>query len=139
MEKSKVYFRAGLEVLRYRIITLSNSSNLSIPSISPFTEINILKLTYNKNPWKLEMNKWQRREVTTYCPEIADIKTDRGLTLINTRNQIFKEFIQTYVFLVRVGLKKTIFRNRQNTSTKRLEIYTKGRELQEFKMAMAKC
>lgn len=137
--KSKRYFRAGSRIIRYRMTTLSNSSNLSVPSMSPFIEIDNIKLTYDKNPWKLELNKWQRKEVSNYCPNIADIETDRGLTLKNNRVQIFKEIILTYAFLINVGLKRTFFIGNNKKEEKRLDIFIKGRERIQFNMAMDKC
>lgn len=137
--KSKKYFRAGSRVIRYRMITLSNSSNLSVPSMSPLIEIDNMKLTYGENPWKLELNKWQRKEVSNYCPNIADIETDRGLTLKNNGVQIFKETILTYAFLINVGLKRSFLRGNNKKEEKRLDVFFKGRERIEFNMAMDKC
>ncbi len=138
-KKRNEYFKAGAKSMKYRIITQSNSENLSISSISPFVEPEMMKLTYNANPWRLETNKWQRKEVSTYCKEIADIKTDRGLTLLNSKLQILKEFILTYLFLFKVGLKRTVFKKKQKNKVNRLESFVKGRKLLQFKLSMERC
>lgn len=136
--KSKIYFRIGHKVMRHRMITLSNSNNLSIPSISPFVEIDMMKLTYNKNPWKLEVNKWQRDEVSKYCPKISAIKTDRKLTLQNNKVQVLKEFVLSYIYLIKVAFKR-LWGGNNNNSNQRLEVYIEGRKFKEFKEAMNKC
>lgn len=138
-EKSQQYFRAGIRVMQYRMVTLSNTNNLSIPSISPFAEIDVMKLTYYENPWNLELNKWQRKEVSKYYPEISDIKTNRNITLINSTNQILKELISSYLFLMRIGLKRLFQITSNQTITKELNIFIKGRRLKEFELSMKKC
>jgi hypothetical protein len=135
-DKSKVYFRVGHKILRYRMVTLSNCNSISIPSLSPFMENDMLKLTYNKNPWDLEVNKWQRNEVSKYCKEIANINTDRGLTLSNNKVQIYKELFQSYGFLFKVALKRMLHKK---DIPVRLDAFIKGRELKEFQMAMNVC
>lgn len=138
-EKSKVYFRAGSRIMRYRMVALSNSNNISVPSISPFAEIDMMRLTYDKNPWELEINKWQRREVSTYCPLIADIRTDRGVTLQDANMKIYKEALLSYLYLFKVWSKRTIIKKKKEDPIERLDIYVKGRERREFIMAMDKC
>jgi len=135
-DKSKIYFRVGHKILRCRMVALSNCNNLSIPSLSPFMDNDMLKITYNKNPWDLEVNKWQRNEVSKYCPEIANIKTDRGLTLSNAKKQIYKEIFQSYGFLFKIAFKRIL--HKKNISV-RLDAFIKGRELKEFEMAMNVC
>lgn len=137
-EKSKVYFRVGSKIIRDRLIALSNSDNLSTPSISPLLEIDMIKLVYNVFPWKLEMNKWHRNEVSRNCPTIARIRTDRGITLRNSKMSIIKETILSYTFLFKVGLKR-ILHAKKEANIERLEIFVKGRELPEFTLSMNKC
>uniref|UniRef100_UPI00261C2FAD hypothetical protein n=1 Tax=Clostridium sp. TaxID=1506 RepID=UPI00261C2FAD len=137
--KSNLYFKAGHKIMRHRIITISNSSNLSIPSISPFTEVDMMKLTYKKNPWKLEINKWQRNEVSKFFPKIASIKTDRGLTLQNNFLKVLREFFTSYLFLLKIALKRTLLSKKEKNINKRLDIYIVGRKMKQFEEAMDKC
>lgn len=138
-EKSKVYFRAGSRILRDRMITLTNSNSLSVPTMFPLAEIDIMKLSYNKNAWDLELYKWHRNEVSRYCPEIASIKTDRGATLSNNKATIYSEAISSYLFLFKMGLSRTIFRKMQKNSPVVLDAFIKGRKLKEFANAMDMC
>ncbi len=137
--KAQAYFRAGIKLLQYRMVTLSNSSNISVPSISPFSEIDMMKLVYDENPWKLELNKWQRHQVSKYCSEIADIKTDRNLTLKYETRHVLKELISSYLFLVKVGVKRLFQKKEKPILKQNKSIFIEGRHLSEFKIAMQKC
>lgn len=113
-KKYNTYFNAGIKALQYRMITVTNSSSFNTPIFSPLAEIDVMALSYNLKPWKLELNKWQRYEVSRYCPQIAKIKTDRGTTLDYNLTSLSREFIGTYAYLIKVGIAR-IFRTRNSS------------------------
>ena len=62
------------------------------------------------NPYSLEMQSFQRYEVTKKCPEIMNVKTDRNLTC--NYNRRFFEFFKSYLYLFRVASQRLFYRNR---------------------------
>ncbi len=138
-KKSRLYYKVGAEILRHRMITLSNSNNLSIPSISPFSEIDVMNLTYSVNPWKLELNKWQRREISKYYPKISAIRTERGISLIDKKSTIIKEAISSYVFLFKIGLRRLLGAKSQTLNENKTQIYDAVKKLKIYKTAIQKC
>jgi hypothetical protein len=135
-KKHQVYFKAGVKVLQYRMNTITNSSSFTIPILSPFAEIDVMPLAYNEKPWNLELNRWQRHEVSRYCPQIASIPTDRGTTLKDKKMSMLKEFLRTYLFLFRMGIsrvlkfkKRILIRNINND-------FSKIREMEIFNIAI---
>ncbi len=123
-EKYQYLFNIGSDILKYRMIAISNSNNLTLPSISPFTEIDVLKLTYSENPWRLELNQWQRKEISNHCLDIANLKTDRGTTLINNKAIILLELFRTYFFLAKIALKRLLLK--ANKKSEKLQINNKN-------------
>ncbi len=136
--KYQTYFKAGIRAIQYRMITLTNSSSFTIPIISPFTEIDVMSLPFNDNPWKLELNQWQRREVSAYCHQIAQIKTDRGLSLKDSKISLIKDFLSTYSFLIKVGLSRILVKKR-NVTPGSLVGFDMLREKEFFTKAIYKC
>jgi hypothetical protein len=95
-----------------------------------------MPLAYNEKPWNLELNRWQRHEVSRYCPQIASIPTDRGTTLKDKKMSMLKEFLRTYLFLFRMGIsrvlkfkKRILIRNINND-------FSKIREMEIFNIAI---
>lgn len=140
--KHETFFNVGSEILRYRMVAISNYSNRLTPSLSPFTEVDILKLTYRMSPWKLEMNQFHRNEIAKYCPKIAMVKTDRGNTLINSKVQILLEVFKSYYFLVKVALKRVCFKpnkyKKRNEELKDIELKIRESELFPHTMEICK-
>ena len=69
------------------------------------------------NPYKLEMQAFQRKEVSGKCERIRNIPTDRGLTC-NDRNK-GREFLKSYLFLVKVALQRLLYRQLPYRSSQR--------------------
>lgn len=138
-EKSKVYFNIGHYLLQHSAITLGNSSSFYYNSSSPLFERDMLKLCYNVNPWKLELNKFQRSEISKYCYDIANIKTDRGNSLNNSMLVICKEMINSYLYLLKVAYKRTFRRNNKVGICNLPKIYKFGKNTGLFLKAIEKC
>lgn len=138
-KKHSVYFKAGIKALQYRMTTITNSSSFTIPITSPLSEIDVMALPYKEKPWKLELNQWQRGEVSKYCSQIASIKTDRGTTLKDGKLSIMKELVGTYIYLFKIGLSRALGIKRADHISKRVDGFNVIREKAFFYKAMNKC
>jgi len=136
--KSKVYFEAGAKILRYRMVVLTNARSFNYDIFAPLSEPSLYKLCYDKNPINLELGRFQRSEVSKFCPQIKDIRTNRGATLSNNYWKMLKEAFLSYKFLVKIGVKRIFFRGNE-ASEIQLDSFTKGRNCEEFVLAMNKC
>ena len=138
-KKHQTYFKAGIRALQYRMCTITNSSSFTVPIISPFAEIDVMALPYNEKPWNLELNKWQRREVSKYCPVIASIKTDRGTTLAHKKLSLIKEILGTYIYLFCIGVSRLLGFKKTTTNSNRNAEFDKLRKMKLFDNAISFC
>ena len=73
-------------------------------------ERKLASYAFGINPYELEMQAFQRKEVSEHFKSIKTIKTDRNLTC-DYKKRYF-EFIQSYFFLIKVASQRVFFRNK---------------------------
>lgn len=78
--KAGSYILAGYELLQREFAPISAMNSRYYIPYHPMMERDFVALATRKNPYSLEMHAFHREQVTTYCPAIKDIETDRGLT-----------------------------------------------------------
>ena len=108
--KAQAYLLAGYDIMRYRLAPISNMENQFHVAYSPLMERSVAASVLRTPPFSLEMQAWQRRQVTQYFPLLKDIRTDRGLTC-NTK-RMGAERMKSTLFLVNVALRR-IFSRKQ--------------------------
>jgi len=104
--KSQCYINFGVKILSSRYFTTSNSLNYLCNSVQPLLEREAIKLVFQKSPYLVEMQRYQRNEVTTNCPNIANVKTDRGLNVSNSSLSLLKDTFRNYHYLIRIFCKR---------------------------------
>ena len=108
--KASAYLNAGYRILQARLQTLSMMENRHVVTCNPLIERCVAAPMFRTDPYKLEMQSYQRGQVTRFCPQIKDIPTDRGLTCNSNRRRA--EWLQSAVFLARVAFGR-IFRRKK--------------------------
>lgn len=103
----------GYWILKHRMVTISNS-NL-VPQIAILVERDSISIPYKTNPYLLEINKIQRREVSRNSPSISKVKTDKNSSLSNSILKIFGDFFKNYTFRFK-GLLKRKIKKQHNSS-----------------------
>lgn len=78
--KFSAYLSAGHEILQGRAAAIGAMNSRYYIWYTPLMERNVAAPMFRQNPHALEMQAFQRGQVSTYCPAIKDIETDRGLT-----------------------------------------------------------
>lgn len=106
--KNKSYFNAGYRVLQMRGSGVLTMNSFYYDAYSPLLERNVVASVYNRNPYSLEMQSWQREQVSSYCPELKGVRTDRKLTADNRKKTA--EWIKSMAFLTRIYLERLLFR-----------------------------
>lgn len=121
------YFKIGLKVMRYRMITISNSSNAYCDLITPLLESGVLDIAKNKKPWSLELNLFHREETSKANKKLSKVKTDRGLSLSNEIWSIVKDVFINYTFLFKVALERfnIIKLKKENVKKESIKTYNK--------------
>ena len=133
--KANAYLHAGYEIMQGRVRGVYSMSTQWYTQYSPLLERNVAAWAFKKNPYKLEMQAYQRAQVSRYCPAIKAVETDRGLTCDSDRR--LQEFVKSNLFLVRVALQR-IFR-RGNVSQRIDPCFEQGLSSAQFAMALARC
>ncbi len=136
-DKYQQYNLAGFFLLQNRLVTVSNSNANFVTPLSPLMERDVVALTYDVDPWNLEMQRFQRREITEYCPSIKDIPTDRGLSCNIAFGAIQKEKMRNFVFLTKIVLQR--FFNRERTVGRIDECFELGLKHTHFFRAVNVC
>ena len=90
---------------------------------------------FKENPYSLEMQAFQRKQVTTFCPEIKDIETDRGLTCAS--GKMASEWLKSTVFLVHVAMGR-IFR-RGKVKGRIDTCFEEGLSSPQYRTALERC
>ena len=126
--KAESYLNTGYEIMQARCNQNINMFNRNTVIYNPLMERKMVAYAYGKNPYSLEMQSFQRKEVSKHCESIKNIETDRGLTCNYNRRAI--EFIRSYVFLVNIALQRFFFRNKIDTCVDRC--FEEGHEDKSF-------
>lgn len=113
-KKFDIYNSVGYYLLKCRAVTFSNSANICI--VAPLLERDSVSLVHGKNPYSLEMQMFQRKQITKRCPQIARVKSTSGMTCSSRRLDIVKDVLggaPTYMSVIigRVLRKKNILRS----------------------------
>ena len=110
--KASAYLSAGYRILQARAQTMSMMENRHVITCNPLLERCVVAPMFRVNPYKLEMQSYQRWQVTQFCPQIKDIPTDRGLTCNSGRK--WAEYLKSAVFLGHVAVGR-VFRRKKAT------------------------
>lgn len=134
-EKSKSYIKAGYKIVQQRSAALSAMYSEFHDSYYPLLERRCVASVYNKNAYQLEMQSWQRQQISKYCPLLKNIKTDRGLTA--DINKIHSEWLKSMLFLVKVFAKRLIPRGKSDS---RIDgCFEEGLNTELFKKSFSRC
>ena len=110
--KFATYQKWGYRLLQSRFATLTTSESKYYTQYNPLLERSLVSGMLNVNPYKLEMQAYQRFHVSKYCPDIKDINTDRGISCNYSRR--FRETISNYYFLLKIFAARTINRRQRH-------------------------
>lgn len=133
--KSKSYLKAGYKIVQQRSAALSAMYSEFHDSYYPLLERRCVASVYDKNAYKLEMQSWQRQQISKYCPLLKNVKTDRGLTADS--NKIHREWLKSMLFLVKVFGRRLIPRER---SVSRIDsCFEEGLNTELYKKSFNRC
>lgn len=133
--KASAYLSAGYRILQARAATLSMMENRHVVTCSPLLERCVVAPMLRTDPYQLEMQSYQRRQVKSFCPAIMDIPTDRGLTL--NSDKMRKEQMKSTLFLVKVAAGR-IFRRKQVAG--RIDVcFAEGLSSPQYREALQRC
>ena len=110
--KAEAYLDAGYEIMQSRCNLIVNMFQRYTTSYNPLMERKMAAYAFGINPYKLEMQAFQRREVSEHCPSIKNIRTDRDLTCDYGKKGM--EFLKSYLYLIRIAMNRVLFRNKVN-------------------------
>ncbi len=131
------YFDIAYFIMQKRIMSLSNSLSKYIKTSSILMERDIVSLMYGKNPYKLEMARFQRNEISKQLPIIAKVKTDRNTTASNNSLYIFSELIKNYVFMCKLFVQRKFFKT--VVTARKDATFDSMKNSQEVKNAILTC
>ena len=102
--KAWVYLDTGYRIMQGRIVTCIDMQAQWYVPYAPLMERPVVAWAYHQPPHSLELQRFQRDQVTCFCPEIKDVKTDRGLTCNSGKRT--QEWLGSYLFLARVAFER---------------------------------
>ena len=105
-DKVKSYFDMGFWMMKQRGVSISNAANFITTTISPLLERDCLSVPYHMPPYGLELQGFARNDITAYAPEIASVKTDRGLTCLSSVPHKCLDIFANYAFLLKFALSR---------------------------------
>lgn len=133
--KASAYLSAGYRILQARGGTLSMTENRHVVTCSPLVERCVAAPMFRADPYKLEMQAYQRKQVTTFCPQIKDVPTDRNLTCDSSKQTA--EWMKSMAYLIRVAMRR-IFHRKQVSA--RIDVcFEQGLHSHEFYQAVEQC
>lgn len=106
--KASAYLSAGYRILQSRAATLSMMENRQVITCNPLMERTVAAPMFRANPYRLEMQAYQRNQVAAFCPSIMDIPTDRGLTLNPAKMR--SEQMKSMLYLLHVAAGRLVHR-----------------------------
>lgn len=110
--KAEAYLNAGYSIMQARGSLMINMYQRHVTMYHPLMERKMASYAFGIDPYSLEMQAFQRHEVSESCKIIQDIKTDRNLTCNYKRRA--KEFFASYLFLVKVGIQRIVLRAKED-------------------------
>jgi len=113
--KAQTYLNMGWKIIQCRAITVSNSLQFYYEAVNPLMERDALALIYHQNPYRLELQRFQRKEVSRYYPAIKGIRTDRGLTCDDSVTAMLTEIPANYMFLGKIAFERLFNRGTDGT------------------------
>ena len=108
--KAESYLCAGYAIMQMRLAGISNMENRFYAAYTPLMERSVAASVLGQPPRRLEMQAWQRRQVTQHAPVLKDIPTDRGLTCDSARAGT--EWARSMWFLAKVAAGRVFRRSR---------------------------
>ena len=133
--KANAYLNAGYELMQARVSCVYSMSTQWYIHYNPLLERHVAAIAFRKNPYALEMQAYQRSQVTKYCPNIKMVNTDRGLTC--DRGRMLNEFVKSNLFLVQVALQRIFQRGK--TQQRIDPCFEQGLSSQQFQSALKRC
>lgn len=133
--KANAYLNAGYEIMQDRTSGVYGMSSRWYVQYNPLMERNVAALAFRKNPYKLEMQAYQREQVTRFWPQIKSVETDRGLTCDSARKG--QEFMKSNLFLVRVAMERVF--GRKKAASRIDPCFAQGLNSEQFHEALARC
>lgn len=133
--KANAYLDAGYRLLQYRSAALSAAEARRLLRYNPLLERSVAALAFHVDPYSLEMQAYQREQVTSYAPELKDVRTDRGLTCDSAKKT--KEFVESSTFLLGVAFKR-VFR-RTKFTPREDNRFAQGLSSPQFYAALTRC
>lgn len=133
--KASAYLSAGYEIMQGRAAAGGAMNARYYIPYAPFMERAVAAPMFKENPYSLEMQAFQRKQVTTFCPEIKDIETDRGLTCAS--GKMASEWLKSTVFLVHVAMGR-IFR-RGKVKGRIDTCFEEGLSSPQYRAALERC
>jgi len=133
--KAGAYLSAGYEIIQGRCAAVISMNSRYYVPYTPLMERNVAAPMFLRDPYSLEMQSFQREQVSTYCPAIKDIETDRGLTCDSGRKRI--ELLKSTAYLAKVGLGRVFLRSR---AVDRIDTcFQEGLSSPQYRAALERC
>ena len=132
--KANSYLNAGYMILQQRSACLSTMNNNHYVQYNPLIERKVAAYSFNKSPYELEMQLFQRKQVSDYWSDIMDVKTDRGLTC--NKNKCVSEFVNSMLYLFKFWLKRFISKNNSEQTSECMELALKS---EQYHRAFKRC
>ena len=110
--KAEAYLNAGYSIMQARGSLMINMYQRHITIYHPLMERKTASYAFGINPYSLEMQAFQRQEISVKCKDIKDIKTDRNLTCNYKRRA--REFFASYLYLMKIGVQRIVFRAKED-------------------------
>lgn len=110
------------------------NSRFYIPYV-PLMERNVTALAFHMNPYKMNGLAFHRDQISRFCPEIKDIKTDHALTLDSKRRHI--ESLKLLQYWADAGIRMTLRRNR--TDVRVDACFHEGLSSPQYDAALNRC
>ena len=144
--KFQIYNDIGYSILQHKMIILTNSSAGYLIPLLPLMERSLVASIYKSNPYAMEFSRYQRKQVSTFYPEIKKIKTDKGIDCSDSFTSIIDDFVKHYLALIpiyiKIHLKK--FHLKKGTPVRVIdgridEVFSNGLNSKEYEEAMIVC
>lgn len=139
------YNRIGERVLQKKAQLITNNYTCQITKVDPLTDRDIIAKASREIPLRHVLHRWQRWNVSTYCPQIKAIKTDQGYSLDISFHKIVSEGIFSLTQKMKRAFlrvkRKLHIKPKQNKTVKSLwnADYQSVIPSEEFQIAFQRC